>query len=153
PDALIDAIGSVLRAMGRFAFDTDGAFAHEAREAFEKWAQHITIGARHPEDAPDAPGRKARDVHGMQRFFAEHRRQEHKYVSETVGELRQLVWTFVRNVHRAIASDADSDARAREQISRLHAAAMGPSIEELKREALAAAATLDTILKERSRRQ
>jgi diguanylate cyclase (GGDEF)-like protein len=139
--------------MGRFAFDTESSFAHEAREAFERWAQHLTIGGRHPEDGPDFVARKGRDLTGMSRFFAEHRRQEQKYVGEAVGVLRQLVWTFVRSVHRSIAHDTDADARARAQMSRLHAAAMSPSIDDLKREALAAVSTLDAILRERSKRQ
>src|SRR5262249_23395301 len=78
---------------------------------------------------------------------------EQKYVGEAVGELRQLVWTFVRSVHRTISHDTDADARARAQMSRLHAAAMSPSIDDLKREALAAVSTLDAILRERSKRQ
>jgi diguanylate cyclase len=153
PDAVLDALGGVLRSMGRFAFDTEIAFAHEARESFERWAQHLTIGGRHPEDGADAGPRKARDITGMQRHFAEHRQKEHKYVTEAVGELRQLVWTFVRSVHRTVTQEADADARTREQVSRLHAAAMGPSIDDLKREALAAVTTLDSILRERRKRQ
>jgi diguanylate cyclase len=152
-DAVIDALGAVLRAMGKHAFDTDEASAHDVTLLFERWAQHVTIGGRHPDETDETPQRRGRDLAGMRRFFAEHRRREQKYVSDAVGELRQLVWSFVRNVHRAIAEESEADAKAKHQISRLHAAAMGPSIEELKREALVVVTTLDDILRERARRQ
>ncbi len=139
--------------MGKFAFDTDESLAIAVAHRFEKWAQHVTIGARHPDDTPDAPARRGRDFAGMQRDFFEHRKREQRFVNEAVGELRQLVWTFVRSVHRAIAHEHQADERAKQQLSRLHAAAVGPSIEELKREALSAVTTLDGMMRERTRRQ
>ena len=153
PDAVVDTVGALLRAMGKFAFDVEDATAADVAHVFERWAQHVTIGGRHPEESDEPQMRRARDLAGTQRYFAEHRRREQRYVREAVGELRQLVWTFIRSVHRTVAEESAADAAAKRQLSRLHAAAMGPSLEELKREALGAVAALDDLLRERAKRQ
>jgi len=148
-DAAIDAIGAMLRAMGKLAFDVEDLGAAEIGRRFEAWAQHVTIGGRHP----SGEDRGRRDLAGMKRFFSEHRKREQAHVSSTVGELRQLVWTFVRSVHRAVADDHATDAKMKDQLGRLQVAATASSLEELKREALAAVSALDAALEEREERQ
>jgi diguanylate cyclase len=152
-DKALDALGSVLRAMGKFAFDTDESLAIAVAHRFERWAQHVTIGGRHPDDEPGTAGRRGRDVVGMIRDFTEHRKLEQRFVHDSVGELRVLVWSFVRSVHRSMAHESADEERTKQQMSRLHAAALGVSIEDLKREALTAVTTLDDILQERAKRQ
>lgn len=152
-DAVMDTLGAVLRTLGKFSFDTEDARAEDVAKTFERWAEHVVIGGRHPEDAREGAARQGRDLLGLKRFVNEHRRREQSFVSNTVTELRKLVWTFVRSVHTAVAAETDADAKARQQLSRLHAATLSPSIEDLKREALAAVDTLDEILRERARRQ
>lgn len=152
-EVVLDALGTILRDVGRFAFDVDEQLATDIAHTFERWSQHVTIGARHPEDDPAGPPRTGRDLAGAARYFAEHRRREQAHVSRAVGEMRQLVWSFVRSVHRAVAQENEADNRTKKQLSRLHAAAMTASPEDLKREALAAVSTLDDVLKDRARRQ
>ncbi len=152
-DKALDAVGALLRAMGKSAFDTDESLAIAIAHRFERWAQHVTIGGRHPDDIAESAPRRGRDVAGMIRDFTEHRKLEQRFVHESVGELRVLVWSFVRSVHKGLASESADAERTKEQMSRLHAAALGVSMDELKREALNAVTTLDTILSERSKRQ
>lgn len=152
-DKALDSLGALLRAMGKFAFDTDESLAIAVAHRFERWAQHVTIGGRHPDDEPGSPARRGRDLAGMQRDFAEHRKLEQRFVHESVGELRVLVWSFVRSVHRGMSAGNADDDRTRQQMSRLQSAALGVSMEDLKREALTAVATLDGILQERAKRQ
>jgi diguanylate cyclase len=152
-DKVLDALGSVLRTMGKFAFDTDESLAIAVAHRFERWAQHVTIGGRHPDDEPGSAARQGRDVVGMVRDFSEHRKLEQRFVHESVGELRVLVWSFVRSVHRSMAHENADGERTKQQMSRLHAAALGVSMDDLKREALTAVTTLDAILEDRAKRQ
>jgi diguanylate cyclase len=152
-DKALDALGSVLRVMGKFAFDTDESLAIAVAHRFERWAQHVTIGGRHPDDEPGSPARRGRDVVGMVRDVSEHRKLEQRFVHESVGELRVLVWSFVRSVHRSMAHESADEERTKQQMSRLHAAALGVSMDDLKREALTAVTTLDAILQDRAKRQ
>jgi hypothetical protein len=46
--AALDAVGALLRTLGKYAFDLDDAQAAATGERFEKWARHILVSAPHP---------------------------------------------------------------------------------------------------------
>ena len=57
---VLDALGTILRDVGRYAFDVDERLATDIAHTFERWSQHVTTGARHPEDDPAGPPRTGR---------------------------------------------------------------------------------------------
>src|SRR5688572_4335263 len=48
-DAALDTAVGMLRALGRYAFDLTGVDAETFRRRCEAWAEHLAIGAPHPE--------------------------------------------------------------------------------------------------------
>src|SRR5690349_21294786 len=69
PDRALDAVGTLVKAYGRFAFDTEQA-AVNVRQQCEDWAQRIVLGeVRRPNEA-EGSGGVLRDWPGLQRFFA-----------------------------------------------------------------------------------
>ena len=109
PDRALDALGTLLKAYGRLAFDTEQA-AISIREQCEHWAQRIVLGE--PRRQNDAEGSSLlRDWPGLHRFFEDHRRAEGEYVTRTLGGLRGTVLLLARCLGGSAGEDRESDAR------------------------------------------
>ncbi|MEO8181184.1 MAG: GGDEF domain-containing protein [Deltaproteobacteria bacterium] len=109
PDRALDALGTLLKAYGRFAFDTEQA-AISIREQCEHWAQRIVLGE--PRRQNDTEGSSLlRDWPGLHRFFEDHRRAESEYVTRTLGGLRGTVLALARCLGGSAGEDRESDAR------------------------------------------
>src|SRR3954464_13206736 len=78
-DRALDAVGLLLKAYGRFAFDTEQA-AVNIRQQCEHWAQRIVLGEGRRQSEAEGGGGVLRDWPGLQRFFDDQRRQENEYV-------------------------------------------------------------------------
>jgi diguanylate cyclase len=107
-DRALDAVGTLLKAYGRFAFDTERA-ASSVREQCEHWAQRIALGEPRQPDQARGPG-LLRDWPGLQRFFDEQRRHESEFVARSLGGLRGTVLTMARFLGGGAGEDRDSDA-------------------------------------------
>lgn len=109
PDRALDAVGTLLKAYGRFAFDTEQA-AVNIRQECEQWAQRIVLGeARRQSEA--GGGGVLRDWPGLQRFFEDHRRRESEYVTRSLGGLRGTILAFARCLGSTAGEDRESDAQ------------------------------------------
>ena len=51
-EASLDTVVGILRALGRYAFDISGVDATAFSRACEEWAEHLAIGAPHPDGEP-----------------------------------------------------------------------------------------------------
>lgn len=94
-----------------------------------------------------------RDFTGARRFAEALRRAELKFVTRAMSDFRQVVWSVVQNVHRALSIDGDDDRMARSQIERLKEALESNSLDELRTEAAAVAFSLSTLIAARERRR
>ena len=66
-----NALGTLIKTYARFAFDTDRS-ATEIRQRCEEWAQRIVLGESRSSAAALADNAtRARDWHGLERFFTE----------------------------------------------------------------------------------
>jgi diguanylate cyclase (GGDEF)-like protein len=113
-DRALDAVGTLLKSYGRFAFDTEHA-ASAIREQCEHWASRILLGEVRRDDAA------LRDWPGLQRFFDDQRRLESDYVTRTLGGLRGTVLALARCLGGGAGEDRESDAeveRGLEALSR-----------------------------------
>lgn len=110
PDRALDALGTLLKTYGRFAFDTERA-AGEVREQCERWVQRIALGEpRQPDEERGAPSGPLRDWAGLHRFFDEQRRQESEFVARSLSGLRGTVLAMARFLGGGTGEDRDSDA-------------------------------------------
>src|SRR5436190_20214026 len=48
-DAALDTVVAMLRTLGRYAFDVGGIDTLAFRRQSEAWAEHLAVGAPHPE--------------------------------------------------------------------------------------------------------
>jgi diguanylate cyclase (GGDEF)-like protein len=112
PDRALDAVGSLLKAYGRFAFDTEQAAA-SVREQCEHWAQRIVLGeGRRQQNTQDDDGTSLlRDWHGLHHFFDAQRKQETEYVTRSLGGLRSTVLALARCLGGGAGEDQESDAQ------------------------------------------
>jgi diguanylate cyclase (GGDEF)-like protein len=124
PERALDAVGTLLKAYGRFAFDTEQA-ASSIREQCEHWAQRIVLGE--PRRQNDAEGSSLlRDWPGLHRFFDDQRRQEGEYVTRSLGGLRGTVLALARCLGGSAGEDRESDARVERGLESLsHSLARG----------------------------
>ena len=145
PDAALDAVAAILRALG----DTAVRDA-EAASRLEAWARHILVLAP-PPGSPDT-GSLSRDWRGLSSSVVSHVRDERAAVSSSIGDLQDAVWLVIGGLSQAIVGDAASDAYAASQLERLRAA-VGGSPAELKATALETVQRLSEIIEEKSTRQ
>ncbi len=110
PERALDAVGNLLKAYGRFAFDTERA-ASKVREQCEHWAQRIALGE--PRSAAEARGAVGplRDWAGLHGFFEEQRRHESEFVGRSLSGLRGTVLAMARFLGGGAGEDRDSDAQ------------------------------------------
>ncbi len=151
-DEALDAVGAVLRALGRFAFEVDGQDPAAIAESFEAWARHVLVRSPRPGDAPGA-GAVERDWTGLRRFVTDHRRREAAAVTAAFSDLREIVWTLVRGMARTVPTDREAERRAHDQLARLKVAAERGTLADLKREALATVSVVEDVVDDRRERQ
>jgi diguanylate cyclase len=152
-DRALDTAAALLRILGDNAFDTEDMKAQQVRTAAEAWARHLLLASAHPDrpDSREAMGQ--RDFMGARRFVETLRRAELRFVQRALSDFRQVVWSVVQNVHRALSVDGDDDRLARDHIQRLKTAIESNSLDLLRKEATAVASSLSNIISARERRR
>ena len=147
-----ETLAKVMRLLGRHSFDLDKIEAQDIEKEFERWAMHVLVGATVVEDdEPLADGR--RDWGGLNRFVNTHRQHEKQYVTESLGDLRDVILTFTQTIGRAVLEDQETDRQMADQIGGLEAASESSSVEEMKRALLEAAHSISHLLEERKQHQ
>ncbi len=149
-DRLVDILAQIVRIYGAEAIDLESSPAEATRALCDRWAEHLTLLRPPPRaTAPDRPGR---DLVGLRDFFADHRRRERRLVRADVGDLKDVVWSFVQSLGRALPEDESDDALATEQLARLREAVESSSIARLKQEAARTVGTLGELITRRQLR-
>jgi diguanylate cyclase (GGDEF)-like protein len=155
-EAALDAVGSLLHVLGKVSFDIGDESADSVRRTFERWAQHVLIGApvaeREERDESGEGGVK-RDWGALRNFVNGHRRREASYVVKTIGDFQKATWAFIGAFARALGEDGQSDEAVRAQLGRLQEAARSKDTEALRREATSVVDVVGAALERRTARQ
>ncbi len=147
-----EALAKVMRVLGRHSFDLDHLEAKDIEKEFERWAMHVLVGSSVADDAePLTDGR--RDWGGLNRFMNTHRQHEKKYVTESLGDLRDVLLTFTQTIGRAVIEDQETDRQMVDHIGGLQAATEKNSAEDMKRALLKTVHALSQLIEERKERQ
>src|SRR5689334_13855495 len=156
-DSALDAIGGILRALGRFAFDIPESEAKTTSETCERWATHLILRTPAPDgrwgEGDPRPTSVRREWVTALHYVTNLRKNELGYITKTLQDLRQTVWAFVHGLNQALTGEGEANAQVKAQLVRLERAAKSPSTEELKREAMSVAQSIGVIFEERKRRQ
>jgi diguanylate cyclase len=149
----LDTAAALLRILGDNAFDTEEMKAQQVRASAEAWARHLLLASPHPDRPDSREGLGTRDFVGARRFVETLRRSELRFVQRALSDFRQVVWSVVQNVHRALSADGDDDRLARDHIERLKTAIDSHSLDQLRKEAAAVATSLSNMISARERRR
>ena len=151
----LETLAAVLRAQGVHAFDVEDQDAGEIRQRFASWAEHVLVAAPLPGEVTsrDSEGSVRRDWGGLRRLVTAHRKRESAFVSKTMTDLREVIWSFVASVTRAAAADHQEGGVARERLAQLRSALEGNDIVALRREASEAASAIEAVWGAQNQRQ
>ncbi|MFO0739865.1 MAG: GGDEF domain-containing protein [Labilithrix sp.] len=137
----LDAIAEMLRSRGRHAFCLESDDTAKTAEVFERWAKHILVRSA-PPTAPSGEETLAvdhRDWRGLVDFVGKRARRENEYVTGTMRDMRDAIYSLVESISRTSGVQGRNDQLLKERIHALgHAVASG-SVDALKREAVAVA--------------
>ena len=152
---VLDALGSLLTYYGKHAFDTDSRTGDEIRRLVHGWMLHATMGSPRPgfpDDRPSA-GVFYRDWKGLSQFVGEARREEGKYVSRALDDMRSVVWSFVAAIHQVVVEEHAETRVTGDHLGRMRAAVESNSTDLIKREALAVVSVMEQLMANRKERQ
>ena len=153
-DAALDTAVGMLRGIGRFAFDITGVDALSFRRRCEAWAEHLAVGAPHP-DGPNAERQRQaseRDWAGARQFVLKRRQDECDYIARSVGDLREVIADLTQRLATTLVEDQDTDRRVGDQVERLRTATGSTSLDALKREVVTIADLLAALMEGRGQR-
>ena len=153
-DPALETLGFVLRALGRSAFAVEDLAPQAIGTRFEAWASHLLVHAPNPDATEgEREGATRADFAGLRRFVATHRKREKAYVEGSVDGLRDAVWAFARSLNRVLGEGTRAGAEVDHRVRQLREAAERPSAEDLRREVLAAAQSIESIVAELRKKQ
>jgi diguanylate cyclase len=174
-DPALEAIVTVLRAMGQYSFDLEHEGAISFSQLCEAWSRHLLVLTPPPipveEIEEDAPAKGGRSVNGLApvdadcdetprrdwptvvQFMLARRQREQQHVNKALGDLRQGIWAFAQSLGSALVEDQRMDNRLKSHIDRLKVAVEKQSTEDLKKEMVSAANSLSRLVTERQEAQ
>lgn len=153
----LDQLASILRILGKYAFDLDEIKAATLAEQIERWCIHILTAApmnqARADSVPEAAPAVRRDWAGLRDFVTRMRRSEQTYVTRQIVVTRQVMGEFVKTVGLALAEDQEEQTQVMAVVERLRQTIeQNAPLEVLSREALAAVESITAIARERERR-
>jgi len=153
-EAALDTVVGMLRAIGRHAFEIAGMDLATFRQRCEAWAEHLAIGAEHPDagDGDTGVPRSERDFPGARRFVARRRQDETEFIAQSLGDLRERIADLTERLATTLTQDQEGARRVAEQVERLRAAATTSSLEALRREVVTVADLLSSLADQHGQR-
>ncbi|HEY0971985.1 MAG TPA: GGDEF domain-containing protein [Gemmatimonadales bacterium] len=149
----LDTLVEVLRAYGRFAPCTDEHPTERTRQLVDGWVRHAALGQPLAGAGTASGTRRWRELAAS---FADHRRDESTALQQSLGRLRDMVWTFVSSMHHAVRDDEVEDRAVLDQLAALREAVDRGTTDDVRAAAGAAISGITSLLsqrRERHRRQ
>lgn len=145
----IDTLAHLLRTLGQHGFDTAKVKAADAESDLEAWARHILVGAAPPGRTSEASTGDTRDWKGLCRYATDKRRDEADYVVSSLSDLREVLWTFIQGLARAVPAEQGSNQIITRQLEKLRSCLASNDTRELRRVASASIESIDAEIRDR----
>ena len=150
----LETLGSVLRSLGRHAFDLDEQTAVQRREFYDAWSRHIVLRKAAPgEDRIDGGAAVQRNWAGVRHFVSQQRQAEKAFVDQSTGNLRTALWAVVQGLGWAVIEYQATDDRLRGEMQGFLAKVRDSSPEEIVTEVRVLVDDLQEIVAQRQERQ
>jgi diguanylate cyclase (GGDEF)-like protein len=150
---VLDAIGGILTALSRYPLDLPDRSGEDTAREMTRWHRHATLGFPLEEHESGSAAVHERDWTGVVRAVTDQRRDEHRYVSASINELRDALWACVETVHNAVKADHSADQTTEEQMERAKGALKRMQTGSIKQEVLGAVLAIESALQERREQQ
>ena len=132
-DGALDTLGCVLRTMGEAAFPTDKSPETEAFLAVcAAYAGHVENGASVPSAGIEVLSDGSRDWSQVRRFFIDRRYDERDFVTERLGDYRDVVEDLVAGLRQIGERDQATENSIIECLATLEKAVNSGQLPELK---------------------
>jgi diguanylate cyclase len=153
-DSALDSAVAFLRTFGRYAFEITGTDAATFSRHCEAWAEHLSIGAIHPDAELDTtlPQAGQRDWAGARRFFSKRRQKEAEFITQGLGDLREVVADLTERLATTLSEDEESAQQVTEQVDCLRKAITIDSLDGLRREVVSTATLLSALIEQQNQR-
>ncbi len=154
-DLLLDAVGGVLGALGRYPLELPARSAARTTGEMTAWQRHATLGMPLEDGtvSTESVGITERDWKGLVRAVGDLQREQQTSVEALVGELRGALWSCVSAVHEAVRIDDSAEAKTGANLTLVKNAVAGTQLTTIKAEVLKAVAEIDRALKDRREEQ
>jgi diguanylate cyclase (GGDEF)-like protein len=150
----IENVSFIIKEYGRNAFDIEASTEEEIRDVCNKWAMHLQYGAPRPNTPEGESGAsQKRDWPGFRQFFSRQRQGEKRYVRKALGDLNQVIWTFINGLKTTIVEDTDADNVAISRLQKMENVVKTGTTEEIRQEVLESVSILSGLIRERQQRQ
>jgi diguanylate cyclase len=153
-EAALDTVVGMLRAFGRHAFEITGMDLATFRLRCEAWAEHLAIGAPHPDagTGETSGGRSERDFPGARRFVVGRRQAESAFIAQSLSDLREVIADLTERLATTLVEDQDGIQQVGAQVERLRAATTTTSLETLRQEVIVVADLLARLMDQQGQR-
>jgi diguanylate cyclase len=152
-DEALDALISLLKLYGQFAFDTDTRPAAEARRDCEAWAGRLSFGNAAPGERAGAEGALHRDFRGVLGFLREQRSQENDYVTRSASSLRNTILCFATCLSHTLGAEREAERAVAERMDTFSKALASRDLEIIGVEARSLTETVKHALAARRERE
>ena len=156
-DPALDAAASLLRILGKYAFDLDQYDAKTINGLCQQWARHVLIAAPYPGTERGKVVTSEitdRNWQGLQDFVTQLRQQEKAYVTNNFKEIRHVLSDFIDTLGKVIVEGQEDRAEINSQLDHLRTVVESDaSLDTVKREAMQAINVIGHIAEERQRLQ
>lgn len=156
-DSVLDTAASLLRILGKYAFDLDQYDAKTINDLCEQWARHVLVAAPHPgaERGKAVAGEITdRNWQGLRDFVTQLRQQEKAYVTSNFKEIRHVLGDFIDTLGKVIVEGQEDQTEISNRLNRLRTVVESNApLDAVKREAVQAINAIGHIAEERQRTQ
>lgn len=132
-DGAIDTLGSLYRTFGDTSFPLENDTDPETfREICASMACHVENGAAVPACGIDRSADGVRNWSVLRRFFADRRRSEKTFVTERLGDYREVVKELTASLRRIGQRDRDTEAAVRHGLDNIEGCISTGGIDQIR---------------------
>lgn len=132
-DGAIDTLGTLYRTLGDTSFPLENDTDPDVfRDVCASLACHVENGSAVPACGIDQSPDGRRNWSALRRFFADRRRDEKAFVTERLGDYREVVRDLTTSLRRIGQRDRDTEAAVRQGLDNIECSMAAGSLDQIR---------------------